>query len=94
MLADWRTAPVGEPLRAMLGYLEAVTLRRGLADYFAPSNVLARANSGSGQPFSGRTLNADGDLVSDNGAVRVERGPVPPRPARAQSRRQAAPASH
>ena len=27
MLADWRTAPVEPPLRAMLGYLEQVTLR-------------------------------------------------------------------
>jgi alkylhydroperoxidase family enzyme len=29
VLADWRTAPVEPPLRAMLGYLEAVTLRPG-----------------------------------------------------------------
>ena len=29
MLADWRTAPVEPPLRAMLGFLEAVTLRPG-----------------------------------------------------------------
>jgi alkylhydroperoxidase family enzyme len=29
VLADWRTAPVDPPLRAMLGYLEAVTLRPG-----------------------------------------------------------------
>jgi alkylhydroperoxidase family enzyme len=27
VLADWRTAPVDPPLRAVLGYLEAVTLR-------------------------------------------------------------------
>lgn len=27
VLADWRTAPVEPPLRAMLGFLEAVTLR-------------------------------------------------------------------
>ena len=27
VLADWRTAPVDAPLRAMLGYLEAMTLR-------------------------------------------------------------------
>jgi alkylhydroperoxidase family enzyme len=27
VLADWRTAPIEPPLRAMLGYLEAVTLR-------------------------------------------------------------------
>lgn len=29
MLSDWRTAPIGEPLRATLGYLEAMTLRPG-----------------------------------------------------------------
>jgi alkylhydroperoxidase family enzyme len=29
VLADWRTAPVEPPLRAMLGYLEAMTLRPG-----------------------------------------------------------------
>ena len=27
VLADWRSAPIAPPLRAMLGYLEAVTLR-------------------------------------------------------------------
>jgi alkylhydroperoxidase family enzyme len=27
VLADWRTAPVEPPLRAMLGYLEVMTLR-------------------------------------------------------------------
>lgn len=27
MLADWRTAPVSEPLRAALGFLEQLTLR-------------------------------------------------------------------
>jgi len=29
VLADWRTAPIDERLRGMLGYLEAVTLRPG-----------------------------------------------------------------
>ena len=29
VLADWRSAPVPPQLRAMLGYLEAVTLRPG-----------------------------------------------------------------
>jgi alkylhydroperoxidase family enzyme len=32
VLADWRTAPVGEGLRATLGFLEAVTLRPEDAD--------------------------------------------------------------
>jgi alkylhydroperoxidase family enzyme len=27
VLADWRSAPIEPPLRAVLGYLEAVTLR-------------------------------------------------------------------
>ncbi len=27
MLVDWKTAPVAEPLRAMLGFLEQLTLR-------------------------------------------------------------------
>ena len=27
MLADWRTAPIDEPLRATLGLLEALTVR-------------------------------------------------------------------
>jgi chemotaxis protein MotB len=77
--ADFVTAMMAFFLLMWLLNATSEEQRRGLADYFAPSNVLARANSGSGQPFSGRTLNADGDLVSDNGAVRVERGPVPPR---------------
>jgi uncharacterized peroxidase-related enzyme len=29
VLADWRTAPVAEPLRAMLGFLELLTLEPG-----------------------------------------------------------------
>jgi alkylhydroperoxidase family enzyme len=29
VVADWRTAPIGEPLRAMLGYVEKLTLRPG-----------------------------------------------------------------
>jgi chemotaxis protein MotB len=51
--------------------------RRGLADFFSPNNVLARANSGSGQPFGGKTPHADGTSLSDSGAVRVERGQAP-----------------
>jgi chemotaxis protein MotB len=53
--------------------------RRGLADYFSPSNVLARAASGSGEPFGGRTPHSDASQVSDSGAIRAERGPAPVR---------------
>jgi alkylhydroperoxidase family enzyme len=36
VLADWRTAPVDEPLRATLGFLEAMTLR---PDELAPADA-------------------------------------------------------
>ena len=36
MLADWRTAPVGEPLRSTLGLLETLTLR---PDELTPGDV-------------------------------------------------------
>jgi chemotaxis protein MotB len=51
--------------------------RRGLADYFSPTNVLGRNTTGTGQPFGGRTINADGAMISDAGSIRIERGPAP-----------------
>lgn len=43
VLADWRTAPVDPPLRAMLGHLEAVTLR---PDEVGPADVAAVRDAG------------------------------------------------
>ena len=51
--------------------------RRGLADYFAPTNVLGRSTTGSGEPFGGRTPNEAGEMASTTGAIRVEQGPRP-----------------
>jgi alkylhydroperoxidase family enzyme len=38
---DWRTAPVGEPLRATLGFLEKLTLRPGELTRDDAADVLA-----------------------------------------------------
>ena len=75
--ADFVTAMMAFFLLMWLLNATSEEQRRGLADFFSPNNVLARANSGSGQPFGGKTPNADGASVSDNGAVRVERGQAP-----------------
>ncbi len=51
--------------------------RRGLADYFAPTNLLARSVSGSGQPFGGQTPNDDGNQTSTTGAMTIQQGRLP-----------------
>ncbi|MBL6454237.1 OmpA family protein [Belnapia sp. T6] len=77
--ADFVTAMMAFFLLMWLLNATSEEQRRGLADFFAPSNVLARAPSGTGLPFAGRTPNADGNMSSDNGAIRPERGPAPVR---------------
>jgi uncharacterized peroxidase-related enzyme len=46
VLADWRTAPVGERLRAMLGFLEKLTLA---PDTVGPDDVAALHAVGVGE---------------------------------------------
>src|ERR1700687_4943358 len=53
--------------------------RRGIADYFTPSNAWSHASSGSRQPFGGHTPFDHGDMVSDRGAAAVH--PEAARPA-------------
>ncbi|MBV8458253.1 MAG: OmpA family protein [Acetobacteraceae bacterium] len=48
--------------------------RKGLADYFSPTNLLSHNSSGTGQPFGGHTAFDKGALVSDRGAVQVTSG--------------------
>jgi alkylhydroperoxidase family enzyme len=43
VLADWRTAPVGAPVRAMLGLIEQVTLR---PESLSPADVQVVRNAG------------------------------------------------
>jgi chemotaxis protein MotB len=77
--ADFVTAMMAFFLLMWLLNATSEEQRRGLADYFAPANVFGRSTSGTGQPFGGKTLNSEGELASDAGAIRVERGPVPVR---------------
>ena len=77
--ADFVTAMMAFFLLMWLINATSEEQRRGLADYFAPTNVLGRTVSGSGQPFGGRTQNSEGELASDAGAVRVEKGAAPTR---------------
>jgi chemotaxis protein MotB len=51
--------------------------RKGLADYFSPSNLMSHASSGTGLAFGGRTAFDQGALVSDRGAVQVVDGTRP-----------------
>ncbi len=77
--ADFVTAMMAFFLLMWLLNATTEEQRRGLADYFAPSNVLGRNQTGNGQPFGGRTVNSAGNMASDAGALRVERGPAPTR---------------
>ncbi|GGC38177.1 hypothetical protein GCM10011504_15680 [Siccirubricoccus deserti] len=77
--ADFVTAMMAFFLLMWLLNATSEEQRRGLADYFAPTNVLGRNSTGSGQPFGGRTPNSLGEMTSDSGAMRVERGPAPMR---------------
>ena len=75
--ADFVTAMMAFFLLMWLLNATTEEQRKGLADYFTPHNELSRANSGFGAPFGGRTMNSDGALASDNGAVQVMRKAPP-----------------
>jgi chemotaxis protein MotB len=51
--------------------------RRGLADFFNPSDALTSGQSGVGQPFGGTTPHSVGRMAADTGSRRIERGPRP-----------------
>ena len=77
--ADFVTAMMAFFLLMWLLNATSDDQRRGLADYFAPSNALGRSATGSGEPFGGSSPNSDGAMVSDNGAIRLEQGRAPVR---------------
>jgi chemotaxis protein MotB len=77
--ADFVTAMMAFFLLMWLLNATSDDQRRGLADYFAPSNALGRSTTGSGDPFGGSSPNSDGAMVSDAGAIRVEQGRAPVR---------------
>src|SRR5579863_795815 len=75
--ADFVTAMMAFFLLMWLLNATTEDQRKGLADYFSPSNLLSHASSGTGEPFGGHTAFAEGALVSDRGAAQVVVGKRP-----------------
>ncbi|MEI6161705.1 MAG: flagellar motor protein MotB, partial [Roseococcus sp.] len=75
--ADFVTAMMAFFLLMWLLNATTEEQRRGIADFFNPSNALASGASGTGQPFGGMTPHSAGNMISDTGAIRLERGPRP-----------------
>ncbi|MGX9963490.1 flagellar motor protein MotB [Roseomonas sp. F4] len=75
--ADFVTAMMAFFLLMWLLNATTEEQRRGIADYFAPTNVLGQSTTGSGQPFGGRTPNETAQLSQNAGAIRLQRGPLP-----------------
>ncbi|WP_426955278.1 flagellar motor protein MotB [Muricoccus radiodurans] len=75
--ADFVTAMMAFFLLMWLLNATTEEQRRGLADYFNPTNVMAQRTSGSGQPFGGRTPSEVGEMASNASTPRVETGPRP-----------------
>jgi chemotaxis protein MotB len=72
--ADFVTAMMAFFLLMWLLNATTEEQRRGLADYFTPTNVMSQGSSGSGRIFGGRTPFERGELVSDRGAKSVVPG--------------------
>jgi chemotaxis protein MotB len=78
--ADFVTAMMAFFLLMWLLNATTEEQRRGIADFFAPSNVMSRSNSGAGEPFGGRTPHQSEQMTQDAGAITVQRGPKPTLP--------------
>jgi chemotaxis protein MotB len=75
--ADFVTAMMAFFLLMWLLNATTEAQRKGLADYFSPSNLMSHASSGSGEPFGGHTPYDNGELASDRGTVQVTVGNRP-----------------
>ncbi len=75
--ADFVTAMMAFFLLMWLLNATTEEQRRGIADFFAPSNVMSRSNSGAGEPFGGRTPHESEQVTQNAGAIRLQRGPLP-----------------
>src|SRR5271155_447950 len=75
--ADFVTAMMAFFLLMWLLNATTEDQRKGLADYFSPSNLMSHGSSGSGQVFGGHTAFDHGAMVSDRGAVQVVEGKRP-----------------
>jgi chemotaxis protein MotB len=75
--ADFVTAMMAFFLLLWLINATTEDQRKGLADYFSPSNLMSHNSSGTGQPFGGHTAMDNGALVSDRGTVQITVGQRP-----------------
>jgi chemotaxis protein MotB len=75
--ADFVTAMMAFFLLMWLLNATTEDQRKGLADYFSPSNLMSHASSGTGEPFGGHTAFDEGALVSDRGTVQITTGKRP-----------------
>jgi chemotaxis protein MotB len=76
--ADFVTAMMAFFLLMWLLNATTSEQKRGLADYFSPTNEMSRSFSGNGAIFGGHTPNDDGSLASDRGAIQVMNDQVRP----------------
>jgi chemotaxis protein MotB len=76
--ADFVTAMMAFFLLMWLLNATTEAQRRGLADYFTPTNALSHASSGTGKPFGGLTPFESGQEVSNLGVQAVVQGNAPP----------------
>ena len=76
--ADFVTAMMAFFLLMWLLNATTEAQRRGLADYFSPSNVMSPTSSGTGKPFGGSTPYDPGKMVSTSGATQVIQGTAQP----------------
>ena len=76
--ADFVTAMMAFFLLMWLLNATTSEQRRGLADYFSPTNAMSRNTSGYGAIFGGHTPNDDGTLASDRGVMQAMNADVKP----------------
>ena len=76
--ADFVTAMMAFFLLMWLLNATSEKTKRGLADYFSPTTIVARGASGGGQPLGGKSPFEEGPQLSDKGAVSVVTGKMPP----------------
>ena len=78
--ADFVTAMMAFFLLMWLLNATTEDQRKGIADFFTPSNAMSRSNSGNGKPFGGRSPFEDGQMVSDRGVPSLNPGKMRPTP--------------
>ncbi len=78
--ADFVTAMMAFFLLMWLLNATTEDQRKGIADFFTPSNSMSRSFSGNGKPFGGRSPFEDGQMASDRGVQSLNPGKVRPTP--------------